>query len=137
MRWHGNCGAVGSHNSSARVDVVTVRRELQIDEVSVMKLLKKTMIAAVVFGGGLSTLPATSSAAYATADVYERSGPGTYYSIIATVPAGSYVKIHGCLEYWCRVTWRGIYGWISSAYLDRGSYGYQNAPHYRYRYKGY
>ncbi len=75
--------------------------------------------AALLFGISLSSL-AHAANAYATGNVNMRTGPGTEYGRIATVPAGAGVTIHGCLRgySWCDVRFAGRRGWVSSNYLQ-------------------
>lgn len=61
----------------------------------------RTKIVAVAFalllGISVSSL-AQAANGYATGNVNMRSGPGTEYSRIATIPAGAGVTIRGCLS---------------------------------------
>lgn len=60
-----------------------------------------------------------------------RSGPGTGYGVIATMPPGSHVDVLECGGGWCRVAWRGIEGFASTRYLaGDGAYAYGPAPVY-------
>jgi uncharacterized protein YraI len=56
----------------------------------------------------------------ATGSVNLRTGPGTSYARIATIPAGAPVNIFRCGR-WCDVVYAGRRGWASAAYLARGS----------------
>lgn len=64
-----------------------------------------------------------ASAAVVTNDLNLRSGPGTGYRVIDTMPAGAYVNVIGCDGSWCRVSWQGRVGYASSGYIGgRGAY---------------
>ena len=60
----------------------------------------------------------------ATGAVSLRSGPGTGYARLATIPAGASVDVGGCSG-WCSVTYAGISGYASAGYIARG---YAMAP---------
>jgi hypothetical protein len=74
---------------------------------------------------GASALLLTAGAASAAtlvaeADLHVRSGPGTQYPVIATIPQGGAVHSSECGAGWCRVDYRGQRGWASRAYLGGG-----------------
>ena len=50
-----------------------------------------------------------------------RSGPGTDQEIIATIPAGSRVRVDGCSGEWCEVTWNGQSGYAIARNLGIGA----------------
>lgn len=79
-----------------------------------MKFLKTLAVAASLFigGGALSA----ASAAVVTRDLNVRSGPGTNYRVIGTLPAGTRVDVGGCRGNWCRAAG----GWVSASYLAGG-----------------
>jgi hypothetical protein len=54
--------------------------------------------------------PGIGKSAVVTASVNLRSGPGTDSDVIATIPAGSTVRVADCSE-WCAVTWNGHGGY--------------------------
>jgi uncharacterized protein YraI len=58
--------------------------------------------------------------AYTTTNVNQRAGPGTEYPVIVTVPARSYVTIHGCFTNyaWCDVSSQSARGWMAATYLQ-------------------
>ena len=70
---------------------------------------------ALVGAFALSTAQAAPGAA--TGDVNLRTGPGTSYAKIATIPAGARVNVHGCSS-WCQVTFRGQTGYASANYIS-------------------
>lgn len=74
-----------------------------------------------LLAGAAAVLFTTGTAAAATlvADtgLHVRSGPGTQYPVIATIPDGAAVNSSGCRSGWCHVDYRGHVGWASQAYL--------------------
>jgi uncharacterized protein YraI len=70
-----------------------------------------------------------ASAATVTGDLNLRSGPGTNYRVIDTMPAGAYVHVIGCGGAWCRVDWRGEVGYASARYIGGGG-DYVDEPVY-------
>jgi hypothetical protein len=42
----------------------------------------------------------------------------------AGLPPGAFVSVKNCVPRWCRVTFRGLTGWMSSAYIARGGQRY-------------
>lgn len=62
---------------------------------------------------------AAAAPAVVTGDLNLRSGPGTGYAVIDTMPAGATVNVLGCGGSWCRVVWGGTRGFASRSYLDR------------------
>lgn len=81
--------------------------------------------------GGLLLLAGVgaANAAVVTNDLNLRSGPGTGYRVIDTMPAGSYVDVMGCTGSWCRVQFGGSVGYASASYLGGGD-SYAAAPVY-------
>jgi uncharacterized protein YraI len=70
-------------------------------------------------------LSAGAAAAYpatVTGNLNMRSGPGTGYGVIDTLPPGTVVDVRGCTGSWCDIG----RGWVSASYLARG--GYAPAP---------
>ena len=55
-------------------------------------------------------VPAAAEAAYTATSVNLRSGPGTDYGVILTLPAGAHVNVHDCQPSWCSVTADGYNG---------------------------
>ena len=80
-----------------------------------MKLKTLTLAA-----GALLLSAGIASAATVTNDLNLRSGPGTRYGVIDTMPAGAYVNVIGCGGSWCRVDWHGRVGYASASYLGGG-----------------
>ncbi|MFA6264723.1 MAG: SH3 domain-containing protein [Pseudolabrys sp.] len=87
--------------------------------------LKTLAIAA----GALLLSAGVAAAATAETDLNMRSGPGTSYRVINTIPAGGDVDVLGCSGAWCRVNWQGSVGYASASYLGGGG-GYTAAPVY-------
>jgi uncharacterized protein YraI len=56
-----------------------------------------------------------------------RAGPNPQFPLVATIPAGAYVHVNGCVEgyTWCDVTAGPERGWV---YADFLSYPYRNQP---------
>jgi uncharacterized protein YraI len=53
-----------------------------------------------------------------------RSGPSVSYEPIARIPGDACgVRMGVCRDGWCRVNYRGIRGWASAQYLQRGFEG--------------
>jgi uncharacterized protein YraI len=86
-----------------------------------------TFRALTVAAGALLASAGIASAATVTNDLNLRSGPGTGYGVIDTMPAGAYVDVIGCSGSWCRVNWHGRVGYASASYLGGGR-GYYAAP---------
>ena len=78
--------------------------------------LKTLAIAA----GVLLASAGIAAAATVTNDLNLRSGPGSRYHVIDTMPAGAYVRVISCGGSWCRVNWHGRVGYASSRYLGGG-----------------
>jgi uncharacterized protein YraI len=84
-----------------------------------------------MFGGLLLIAGASAAnAAVVSGDLNLRSGPGTGYRVIDTMPAGSYVDVLGCSGSWCRVQFGGAVGYASASYLGGGGGSYAAAPVY-------
>lgn len=78
--------------------------------------------------GALMLSAGAASAAVVTNDLNLRSGPGTNYQVVDTMPAGARVNVLSCTGGWCRVDWRGEVGFASSSYLGGGDPIYAAAP---------
>ena len=68
----------------------------------------------------LAATTALAAPGVTTASVNFRSGPGTSFSSIRTLPAGTAVEIGECEESgsWCAVSVKGQSGFISGRYLE-------------------
>jgi uncharacterized protein YraI len=103
-----------------------------------MTLKIKLLSAASVLllsAGAASAAPATVGSA-----VNMRSGPGTQYEVVATIPGGATVDVAGCTGSWCQVSFNGESGFANRSYLAMGGepsaavvtpgYAYDDAPLY-------
>lgn len=63
---------------------------------------------------------AEAAPARTTADLNMRSGPGTQFRIVTSIPRGTLVDLGRCVPGWCEVAWRGRVGWASSRFLVEG-----------------
>ena len=77
---------------------------------------------AISIGAALVALLALPSAALAawgqvTGNVNLRTGPGTSYQRILTLPAGARVWVGGSLNGWYHVRFNGTEGYVSSSYI--------------------
>ena len=70
----------------------------------------------------LSTGLASAAPARVETDLNVRSGEGTGYPVIATMPAGANVDVSGCGDGWCYVS--DYDGFASAAYLDIAGIAY-------------
>ncbi len=84
-----------------------------------MRFLAMACAVALLMAAAPHPARAAMSDAVTTADVNMRSGPGTGYPVIATLPQGSLVAVNACLpdRKWCDITWRNRRGWVFAAYL--------------------
>ncbi|WP_074443792.1 I78 family peptidase inhibitor [Saliniramus fredricksonii] len=82
------------------------------------RLASVALVAAlfILIGAGA----AMAASASASVDLNMRSGPGTQYRVVATIPRGGRVEVLGCSRGWCDVIWRGRRGYASGRYLSRG-----------------
>ena len=81
-----------------------------------MKLaLKAALVALGVFAAGA----AQAANAISTTNLNIRTGPGTRYATLGSIPSGAPVTVRGCASGygWCQVSYGPTYGWASSRYL--------------------
>ncbi len=64
--------------------------------------------------------PRSPGSAVVSAKVNLRSGAGTDFDIVTTIPAGSTIRVTGCDNEWCAVTWNGQSGYAIARNLDLG-----------------
>lgn len=83
-----------------------------------------------IAAGALMLSAGAASATEVTGDVNLRSGPGTSYSVISTLPAGADVDVLNCTSGWCRVDWQGTVGFANASYLDSASSYDDSSPVY-------
>jgi len=87
-------------------------------------MIVKGVLGARALAGALAAgLLALSLAAAAPATLDRstrlRSGPGTKYRVVATLPRGSGVDIKSCSRRWCAVAWRRHHGYLPRTSLAR------------------
>lgn len=84
-----------------------------------MKILKTLVVSLVLAGAAMSAGVSVAQAAQAvaTSGVNVRSGPGTGYSVVSTLQAGTVVEVIKCQGSWCLVEKPGPDGWVSKNYL--------------------
>lgn len=96
-----------------------------------MKSLLKT---GAFLAAMLGATAAYASPAIVTTGLNLRTGPGTGYRTIVTMPDGAVVDVRGCVRGygWCRINWGGYDGWASSGYLafDSGRYVHRSYSRY-------
>lgn len=82
-------------------------------------LSRRLTQAALVTAATISGSAALAADGFTTAHVNLRTGPGTAYAAIATLPPRAPVTIFGCLAGygWCDIAWGRERGWASGAYL--------------------
>jgi hypothetical protein len=68
----------------------------------------------------LSAGVAAAAPAVVRADLNLRSGPGTGYAVVETIPGGATVDVLGCGGSWCRVAYGGETGYARRSYLGLG-----------------
>src|SRR5690242_10050339 len=73
-------------------------------------------VALLLSAGAAAAAPATVST-----DLNMRSGPGTQYGVVGTIPAGETVDVGGCTGSWCAVNFNGRTGYASANYLSGGA----------------
>ncbi len=78
-------------------------------------VFKSALIAVALF----SATAAQAANAIVTTNLNIRTGPGTNYAVIGSIPNGARVDVRGCTSGygWCQVDYAGRYGWASSRYL--------------------
>lgn len=72
--------------------------------------------ALLLTAGAAAAAPATVST-----DLNMRSGPGTSYAVIDTIPGGATVDVESCTGSWCMVNYAGRSGYASASYLSGGA----------------
>ncbi|MGE0212931.1 MAG: SH3 domain-containing protein [Parvibaculaceae bacterium] len=82
--------------------------------------LRRFLFAAAMALGLLQAAPALAAQAYTATDLNLRTGPGTEYDRILTIPANTGVGVLACQQGWCRVSAFGQIGWVSASYLAAG-----------------
>lgn len=79
------------------------------------RLIKSAIIAVALF----SATAAHAANAIVTTNLNLRTGPGTNYPSVGSIPNGARVDVSGCTSGygWCQVNYAGRFGWASSRYL--------------------
>jgi SH3-like domain-containing protein len=67
--------------------------------------------------------PAPPSSAVTHSSVNLRAGPGTSYTIVTLIPAGSSVDVNDCKTGWCHVAFHGQDGYIIESSIAPGAPG--------------
>lgn len=94
-----------------------------------MRRIATTMLAAAALTGAAFTAASAESVAALT-DLNMRSGPGTGYERVTTLPKGARAELGECTDdlHWCELTYGPIKGWASSHYLSEPSDAPASAP---------
>jgi uncharacterized protein YraI len=128
-----------SRPASSQIDLPVLRpvheredHDEQQEKEHDMHTIKKLLLGASLVA--LSAGAAAAAPAVVESGLNLRSGPGTGYAVVATMPAGARVDARDCSGSWCRVSYDGTAGYASRAYLDIETAGV--APQYSY-YSGY
>lgn len=69
-----------------------------------------------------SSAVALAYSGYTTGNVNMRTGPGTGYARITTLPAGAAINVVYCDGSWCHVRVGRLQGWVSASYVSGRSY---------------
>jgi uncharacterized protein YraI len=77
--------------------------------------------------GALLLSAGAVSAATLTDNLNLRSGPGLRYDVIGAMPAGSDVRVSGCIRSWCRVAWNDQTGYANRRFISSGGPTYAAA----------
>jgi hypothetical protein len=80
----------------------------------------RALAIAGLFGATLA-LPGVAEAAlgFTNTNANMRTGPGTGYARIATIPAGARIEVFDCAR-WCSVMWRGMQGYVAASLISGG-----------------
>ncbi|MCB1489873.1 MAG: SH3 domain-containing protein [Bauldia sp.] len=81
-----------------------------------LKLAARLAAAAMMV---LAVQSASAAPGVAKGSVNLRTGPGTKFARITTIPVGARVKVLRCGR-WCEVIYAGRRGWASASYIARG-----------------
>ena len=79
---------------------------------TITKTLLASGAALLLFAGVAAAAPAT-----ARTDLNLRSGPGTQFPVVGSIPAGETVDVGGCTGSWCQVNFSGGSGFANRSYL--------------------
>ena len=89
-------------------------------------MVYRTLTAGLIAAAGLVANNAAADPGTATGNVNMRTGPGTGYPVITTIPAGAPIEVLGCPS-WCQVAYAGTQGYVSGRYVSGAGY-VQQAP---------
>lgn len=90
-------------------------------------MVHRSLLAASALAGTLLFAgTAVAAPGSTTGNVNMRTGPGTQYGVITTIPAGAPVEVFGC-QSWCQVAYAGSEGYVSGNYITTG-YAPEPAP---------
>ncbi len=78
----------------------------------------KTTLMAAASALVLSAVAASAAPAVIQSPVNVRTGPGTQYQVVATLPGGAAVDVGGCTAGWCAINWNGGTGYVNAGYLQ-------------------
>jgi hypothetical protein len=93
-------------------------------------------IKSILLGAGAALIlsAGAAGAATVTTGLNLRSGPGTGYRVVDTMPAGAHVAVVRCNGAWCRVNWNGEVGYASASFITGIGYAsnryYYSSPYY-------
>src|SRR5262245_41600583 len=102
------------------IESMRCRFDMRVMSMGVIKMMfakrSATALAALMMSTGL----AAAAPAVVRSDLNLRSGPGTEYPVVASMPAGAQVDVGGCTGSWCAVAYGGQQGYASGSYLAMG-----------------
>ena len=70
-----------------------------------------------------ASAPAAPSSAVTHSNVNLRNGPGTSFTVVTLIPAGSSVEVNECKNGWCEATFQGQNGYIIESSIAPGAPG--------------
>jgi uncharacterized protein YraI len=73
--------------------------------------------------GAAWALPAAAQTQFTVGSTNLRTGPGTNFPIVATIPGGAAVNVGRCNNGWCGAAWRSFSGFVASSRLGWGGGG--------------
>jgi uncharacterized protein YraI len=81
--------------------------------------MKRVIKSAIIAVALLSATAAQAANAIVTTNLNLRTGPGTNYPVIGSIPNGAPVDVSGCTSGygWCQLSYAGRFGWAASNYL--------------------
>lgn len=82
-----------------------------------MKIVSLSLLTGLALAGTLASAAAQTAVSLDLANL--RSGPGTGYAVITTVPQNAPLNVLRCRNSWCRVSWQGQTGYIAASLVGR------------------